>query len=891
MINTKEFIEKNSLDDLDVVHVDLSRKSHQVADNAARQLITKNQAMYQLAYDRSDEIEKLQTDAKDKVVEYIKLRDLSEDRDYEDEDQSSDLENLSERINIVKEAANLAINRLQDRLEADGVLDWLNGVFGTDFIKNSLLISIDSRIRVSMTLKNLLNQDNFSGMLQGNPSYLFSGALSLYKEFGVTNIRPSLVNSGRLIEYLLLLELLKVSRAASKKANHILDKLRQLETNPVNMSNLRDIQLAYLYENYRQVTTELRDSLKNKKDAGDELLDPAGIIRGPAADRLLYGKKGIPLLDSSYLSRTSLNTPSMNGLTIGAIPERPILGTKNSFDNLLGTLYRGIDDLKGLDDYGQKSKYYSNLIERLEYRVIYGLHVDRRNKLVYGEYKVNGRNLLLLQMLGYDNFVKLLDYFINHEVDVHSFMDNITRGVYSNLHKESEQKAFFKYLKKLGKKNPAVIPSYMAFFGYKKAREAKNTVQLDAYIATVTESRRGHVSGKTGLNELLLERTEGNQLIFFTKEEGEITTIGNRTGCCFTPNGLAKSLLGIARRSHLAGILEGRHGSTRKSDWFSFVWELVEYNPKTQTLETALVLDNIESMNRIEPEDWKKIYEWLLKTPYNKVYLGYMRNDISSSIFKDTTDPTDLTDWHINPSTEKRSRQIIYYEKSFNSYSYDDSREVHTVIDRTSRAPRNLAVGRVTTDGEFHRVLYAEGLVWGDNSDYSVLRNLNYKQSPTYLTRDTLGNIYGYLITRLYKYNTETEIITYDDSFRVKPDEPLAENEELVLYLDDVFATRNISSLKALDLAVKNLLIYMETNNIKYVSAHFNSYSKKFLKRIEKHGFIYVPDTRFSDSGTTAELEPKPSLLLEGHPERLAAKDLTLDEDPIILYPLPPEEE
>ena len=268
-----------------------------------------------------------------------------------------------------------------------------------------------------------------------------------------------------------------------------------------------------------------------------------------------------------------------------------------------------------------------------------------------------------------------------------------------------------------------------------------------------------------------------------------------------------------------------------------------------------------------------------------------MRNDISSSIFKDTADPTDLTDWHINPSTKKRSRQIIYYEKSFNSYHYDDSREVHTVIDRTSRAPRNLAVGRVTTDGEFNRVLYAEGLVWGNNSDYSVLRNLNYKQSPTYLTRDTLGNIYGYLITRLYKYNTETETITYDDSFRVKPDEPLEENEELVLYLDDVFSTRNISSLKALDLAVKNLLIYMETNNIKYVSAHFNSYSKKFLKRIEKHGFIYVPDTRFSDSGTTTELEPKPSLLLEGHPERLAVKDLTLDEDPIILYPLPPEEE
>lgn len=523
MINTKEFIERNSLDDLDVVHVDLSRKSHQVADNAVRQLITKNQAMYQLAYDRSDEIEKLQTDAQDKVVEYINLRELSEDRDYEDDDQSSDLENLSERINIVKEAANLAINRLQDRLEADGVLDWLNGVFGTEFIKNRLLISIDSRNRVSMTLKDLLNQNNFSGgMLQGNPSYLFSGALSLYKEFGVTNIRPSLVNSGRLIEYLLLLELLKDSRAASKKANHILDKLRQLEATPVNMSNLRDLQLAYYLDyNYQQVTTVLRDSLKNKKGVGDELLDPAGIIRGPAAGRLVR----IPLLDSSYLSRTSPNTPSMNGLTIGAIPERPILGTKNSFDNLLGTLYSGIDGLKELDDYSRKVKYYSTLINRLEYRVIYGLRVDIRNKLVYGEYKVNGRNLLLLQTLGYDNFVKLLDYFINHEVDVHSFMDNITRGVYSNLHKESEQKAFFKYLKKLGKKNPAVIPSYMAFFGYKKAREAKNTVQLDAYIATVTESRRGHVSGKTGLNELLLERTEGNQLIFFTKEEGEITTI------------------------------------------------------------------------------------------------------------------------------------------------------------------------------------------------------------------------------------------------------------------------------------------------------------------------------------------------------------------------------
>ena len=888
MIRDLDLMEPSSL--ADYRRVDPNKKEHQIAENMLGKLLSRNLEMFNLALELSPEIENLQNDAKEKAAEFRRLVDLSEtvnldeDREYVETDD----EDLSERINITKEAANLAFERLENRLRDTDLLDWLNSLFGVSIIRKRILVDMDDNYDTA-TLKLILTDGHRSTtFLQYGRSLIFSGALGLYEDFGVTNLRPSIFNSDRLIQYLLLLGYFDYSKTASKKANIIIDKLRKLESHPVNMNNSEELNFLSLGVNdrfYQGIKTELRDSIN---EVVSQQRDAAELNTTPG--RNYY-----------HFNNAMQNQGKLEQFTTGPLCVadkdnlRDGLPTKESIDLVWKRIHKFIEDLKETDDYTSRVNLYRKT--SADMTDSYGNRNDIRALSVNGirlattVYGIRFQNIYLLAALGYENYTRFLDYCINNEIDIHSFLDNITTGVKSNLWKKEEQVAFFKYLKKLGKKQATVIPSYMGYFGYTKAREAKNTMELDAYIAKVTEARRGNVSGQTGMNELLLERVEGNQLIFFTKEEGEIITIGNRTGCCFTPSGLAKSLLGIARKSHLAGILEGRHGDRTKSDWFSFVWELVEYNKETNTIETALVLDNIESMNRISWSDWVDIYKWLLKTPYNKVYLGTSRNDISSEIFSQNADPTDLQDPHIHPDYANRSRQIIRYEKAFNSYSYDDSRTVHIVFDRTKRAPRNLAVARVETLGEFDRVLYAESLVWGTNSDYNVLRDLDFTQSPTYLTRDSLGNIYGYLITRLYKYNTETETIDYNDKFKVKKNEPSGENEELVLYLDDVFATKNMASLKALDSMVKNLLIYTQKNGIKYVSAHFNSYSRKFLKRIEKAGLVYVPDTRFSDSGTDAKLEPKPSLLLQGHPERITVRELNLDEEPNILYPDPVEEE
>ena len=850
VIQTDTYLKSEKGSPLVARKVDLSQKSDMIAENMTRKLFTQVDDIYEYALSVNDEIKELKAVAIDLTKKYNRLRELMENENAGDEEDGSIPTSMVEHIQATKNAMVEAQTDLKNKLEENNLLLWLHRSYKNSIVQNYCLVNGNN--------ENSMKLDKDFDLTKYLPYHLgmsavYGGAKTLYDNFGITTLRPSIIFKDRLADYLFLLEFFKNSKTASKKANKLISLFIDLMMTEQNMDNNRELHLLTRWSTNTNYT--IPPVITNNTSVNPFKLEKYSTGR----NYRIYGTDSIP---------------------VGCSPQ-----TKSHLHKLINHL---VDIKKKLNQETNRTEK-TRILNRYNhespsYYTIPLLFKDGFNIKNIG-YTVSGKLTLLLIFFGYDNFYKFLTYIKNYEIDIHSFLDNITDGEFARLADELEQQEFFHFLKKLGNKSPTRIPGYIAFFGYKRVRNAKNTLEMDAQIALINQARRGFVSGKTGENELLLERMEGNQLIYFTKEEGEITTIGNRTGCCFTPSGLAKSLLKIARQSNLAGILEGRHGTgSKKADWFSFVWELVEYNEETQTLETALILDNIESMRRISTEDWAKIYKWLLKTPYNKIYLGTMRNDIDSHIFNSSADPTDLADWHINPTYAARSRQIIYYEKEFNSYSYDDSRNVYTVIDRTNRAPQNLAVARVTTMGEFNRVLYAEGLVWGSDSDYSVLRKLKFKQSPTYLTRDSLGNIYGYLITRLYKYNTETQTMIYDDNLIVDNDHPLASNEELILYFDDVYATRNMSSMKALNSMVEDILVYAQANNIRYVSANFNSYSEKFIKRIEAAGVTILPDTRFS-SGTTSALQPKPSLLLQGHEGHLPVRSLNLDEPPHILFP------
>ena len=853
MVEVSKLFEKEERSNDRLIHVDLTNKGHMVAENLTRKLHETNRTMTNLFLERIDQFRELEEDAIKAVKQYNEILDHGQNMDPEEDNG-----NIHEEIEEAKYEATLLINRHREALEEDGLLDWLRSFIGEKAVKNKVLIDIQNYRYDTNTIQiaNMIVDG-----VKINRSSSFSGFLSMYDAYGVTNVRPAIINSKRLTDYLLLIHLFGKKKTSSKKANIVLSKLMELEGTGDNYQNPGDFH--FFIENHQLsdindgVSSHLYNSNSDNKFISNVLRD-----RSIHDVYIRRGRQGVPI---------GVGRPRNQNMSI------------LDFQYIIDRVNGAIDKMKAETDYSRRNKIISTYVSIFrDWKLpVFGSNMDAR----VISCSPNFNNLLRVAMFGYDNYLRLLDYFIEKEINVHTFWDNVTYGVLSRLWDPAEQADFFKYLKRIGGKSPNQISRYMGFFGYKNVRDAKNIIEMDAYISKIEAAKRGHVSGKTGENELLLENVPGSQLVFFTKEEGEIITIGNRTGCCFTPSGLAKSLLKIARQSNLAGILEGRHGTARKSDWFAFTWELVEYNPVTNTIETALILDNIESLNRIEESDWIEIYKWLLKTPYNKVYLGTQRNDIASSILSKDADPRDLNDWHISSKEKLRSRQIIYYEKEFNSYHYDDSRFVYTVFDRTDRVPKSIAVARVTSEGEFNRVLYAEGLVWGDDSDYQALRKLNFHQSPTYLTRDSAGNIYGYLITRLYKYNRETETILWNDSLKVGAKHPLGENEDLVLYLDDVYSTKNTSSLEALSKAVEDLLAYAQVNNIKYVSAHFNSYSKKFLKRIEAAGVTFLEDTRFNDSGTQSTLAAKSSKLLKTGDERVPVRSINLDEPHKILFP------
>ncbi len=922
MLKTSQLLNKDNTtnDLLDLPKFDPELKSHEVAENAASKYVEYEESHIKKFLSVYKELEAAQQDLKEK---WLALNES--DLPFLQSDNT--LEDGVTYENRVTHEYEIAYQKFDGLLEDNDLKKWLSNLLNSYSAHNleSLFPSNNSDLTEISQLPALINKE-----LKGT---LFVASKRLYEDFGLTTLRPSIVKNNLLPSYLYLLRYFKDTKNGSKKANVLINKLLDLKSKKENRDNYRETSFLHrhslgwevellnvelgkrdyytfaaelMYPNERRTINSKREQvmmLDNELESykyGKFLAKPKisksmnrniyHYIYSATLSQLFSRKDRAELKyqNPTYLAplnkyeRSNISDEKFKSFTKYSMASTYYRfkflqkSTLEEIDQIVDSVKKKVTRIKEATTYSSRVSAYKNSVKNDTNEFVY-MVATKQDNLLLTTLEPSLRNMVLLEMLGYDNYSKLLTFFIDNNVDVHTFLDNMSYGSFSGLYKEEEQKALFKYLKRLRKKQPNEISRLIGFFGYKKARASKNMNELEGYISMIQTARKGFITGKTNPSEMLIDDCIGNNLIFYSKDESEINTIGSRTGCCFTPSGLAKNLVRIAKVSPLAGIIEGKHGR-RRSDWFSFVWEIVEYNETTKTFETALVLDNIESLNLISYEDWAEIYKWLLKTPYNKVYLGSMRNDIASDIFSSQADPTDLTDAHINRDTLKeRSRQIIYYEKEFNSYHYDDSKKVYTVIDRTSRLPRKLGVTKITTKGEFHRLLYTEKLVWGNNSDYSTLRNLKFNQSPSYLVRDSLGNIYGYMVTRLYKINEETKKITYDDNLKVQKD-TLEEGEDYVLYLDDIFITKNVSSMKALSLIIDNILAYVKDNDIKYVSAHFNQYSEKFLKRIKETGVKFVKDTRFNDTGTESKIKSVPSKLLHGHKEHLEVKTYGFDE-------------
>lgn len=443
--------------------------------------------------------------------------------------------------------------------------------------------------------------------------------------------------------------------------------------------------------------------------------------------------------------------------------------------------------------------------------------------------------------------IEFLNKCIDKELDIHTTLDSFNKSFYKNLSDPSWESIYTKFFNRVFVKSKNSLTNFFPYINYKGVYMAKNLLTMESVITKIEEARRGFSTGKIVKSEMLFgENMPIKEEAFFTKEDGEIITIGARTGCCFKTDGAAKSLIPVAKQSPLAGIIEGKF----KATWFSFVWEIIEFDEITNSIRTSLILDNIESLVILSPSDWDVFMKWLNKSKYSKVYLGNMRNKIDKFI---------INNKFKSSNTKLRPYPLICYEKNFNSYFYDDSKYVYTVKD-TPRKSENLELHQINTEGELHRLLYAEKIVWGENSDSDVLRKLKYRNSPSFILRDKHGTIFSYLVTKLYSTKDEGETVIYDDSFNYRH---LKEDEEIVLYLDDVFATNNRASKRSLLIMQNQILEFIKENNIKYVSASLNEYSRPFINRILDSGLKFISDTRFSEeTRLIPSLEPKVSKLV-----------------------------
>ena len=336
---------------------------------------------------------------------------------------------------------------------------------------------------------------------------------------------------------------------------------------------------------------------------------------------------------------------------------------------------------------------------------------------------VNSRRLqLLIDALSYKELDKLLEAFINFRrkterlIDIHDFLENLSKGFFDNIVAGNIVGPLGSVMEELYKVAPSIDNMYkfLKYANYRFLYDSSKTIQekLD-HIGVIEGARalRGvtkelgvankMVEGKMLFHPVLVD----NELvdpkykeIFYSKNPILVNKIGNLTHCCFTPNGMARSLVGIARTSPLAGILTGRDAAKRTT-WFSFVWEQIRQEPDTGLFYPVLVLDNVEAENLLTVDFFTKVIEHLKEdSDYHHVVLGTSRNDINRMDFM--------------KDSYRKTETIPLYDKQFARYGYDDSLNLYDVYKTPFTDTVSELIVERATSGWFDRVAGAERKIW-----------------------------------------------------------------------------------------------------------------------------------------------------------------------------------
>lgn len=481
------------------------------------------------------------------------------------------------------------------------------------------------------------------------------------------------------------------------------------------------------------------------------------------------------------------------------------------------------------------------------------------NKNYVGERRLH----LLIDALSYKEMDKLLQAFLNFRkkadrfIDIHDLLENFTSGYFKSIIEGDLKGPLGSIMEELYSVAPSIDNMYkfLKYANYEFLYDSTKSIQDKLDHIGVIEGARAlkSVTSELGVSNKMVEGKMlfdpilvDNDLtdprykeVFYSKNPVLVNNIGSLTHCCFTPNGMARSLVAIARTSPLAGILNGRDRES-KTTWFSFVWEQIRQDKETGLFYPVLVLDNVEAEKKLSAEFFTRVVNRLKQdSGYKHVVLGTSRNDLVQMNFMN------------EPYSKEET--IPLYDKQFARYGYDDSRYLYDVYKEAYSEPVDDLIVERATSGWFDRVAGAERKIWKANSD-SDLKNIATDRSPSYVIRTSDNRIVGYVITRLVQLDVAEQEVDYRYT-RKKPSAIRDIVTEPVLLFEDIYLRKSKKVMKAFQYIVEDIKHYIRDNEILYSAASCNTLSAPFIKRL-KEMTAFIEDTRF---GQRAEDRIKPT--------------------------------
>ena len=356
-------------------------------------------------------------------------------------------------------------------------------------------------------------------------------------------------------------------------------------------------------------------------------------------------------------------------------------------------------DLEGLFE---NKKQYDKFIMATEYLTDFNLKEDL----------VNTRKIKVFTSMNINTAIQIINKLSDEKISAHNFFSNIPQSI----NKPEDWGAFIiKILNYNISQN--TLFKLLLVSNHRRILDAPNKEKLLNELAYLETKQTLSLAGDTTAPANMLIKDLDAPFCAFSKSASDITSIGNKTFCCFKKGGVGEPLMLISLKSPIAGIIWGEKGN---KTWFAYVWELVEYNKETKTFDINLVLDNIEANNRLDENEYYYIIEKIAaKNVYKKVYLGYMRNDIDIP-------------YKILNTRHRKSRGITFFNKETEKYScYDDSREIYDCIIREEDTNyEKVSVNQ----GDFHRIKYIIDFLRdkGTNPDYNGPKFLWNKEKSFY---------------------------------------------------------------------------------------------------------------------------------------------------------------